>query len=84
MYLNNMQSYKLIVVSIRTRLTTLDMLHKEKLLKKCLLNKLWASLRENTYVTRNMHLDCFTRSFNFSLLSEFLSRCLRYGFSQER
>ena len=84
MYLNNIQSYELTVVSIRTSLITLDTLHKEKLLKKCLLNKLWASLRENTYVIRNMHLDCFTYSFNSSLLSEFLSRYLRYGFSQER
>lgn len=40
MYLNNIQTNELIVVFIRTKLITLDILHKEKSLKKCLLKKL--------------------------------------------
>lgn len=39
MYLNNIQTNELTVV-FRTKLITLDILHKEKSLKKCLLKKL--------------------------------------------
>lgn len=60
-----MQTNELIVVSIRTKLITLDILYKDKSLEKMLVEEVVGKFKgENIYISmRNLPSDCFTCGF---------------------